>query len=101
MGLTAPEKGQPYIEGDNWKIWIEDGREGWLHDGWDFTALRMLNSEFPVERLVDEYDGHHTITWATRFGPLFHDALEFLAKWGIKAEGVNIPESGGEIGTID
>ena len=98
MGFREPEKGAPYIKGDNWTIWIERGDEAWLHDGWDFTALEMLNSEFPAERLVKEYDERHIITWMTRFGPLWDDVLEFLHKWGIKAEGVNIPVPTGERG---
>jgi hypothetical protein len=91
----------PKIVGDNWVLWVVDGRLGWYHDGWDFTAYNMVNAEFPAERLVAEYDEKHIITWGTRFGPLWEDVLEFLHKRGIKAEGVNLPEMGGERGPYD
>ncbi|NBW09350.1 MAG: hypothetical protein EBR82_15125 [Caulobacteraceae bacterium] len=96
-----PEEGTPRIVGDNWVLWVVDGRLGWYHDGWDFTAYNMVNAEFPTERLVAEYDEQHIITWGTRFGPLWEDVLEFLHKWGIKAEGVNIPKMDGERGPYD
>lgn len=89
------------IVGDGWKLWVEDGRGGWEFEGAPWEIYDMVSSEFPAERLVEEYDGRHIVTWGTRFGPLWEDVLEFLTKWGVKAEGVDVPEFAGEQGPFD
>lgn len=91
---------QPKIVGDGWELYIQDGFIGWEINGLQYEILDMVNSEFPPEKIVDEYDEKHVVVWGTRFGPLYEDTLEFLHKWGVKCDGVNIPEMDGESGPI-
>lgn len=100
---------EPKIVGDGWTLHIEEGYLGWdisapdggIPDAAGFKILGMVKEEFPAQRIVDEYDEKHIITWGTRFGPLYDDALEFLHKWGVKCEGVDLPEMEGESGPYD
>lgn len=99
----------PRIVGDGWVLHIEDGFIGWelshpsggVPNADAFRILAMASDEFPAKRIVDEYDGKHVVVWGTRFGPLYEDALAFLRKWGVKCEGVDIPEMQGERGPYD
>lgn len=91
----------PKIVGQTWELSITDGRGGWEFDGWPSQIRKMVNDEFPPERIVEQYDEKHIITWGTRFGPLYDDVLEFLAKWGVEARGVDLPKMEGENGPRD
>lgn len=99
----------PRIVGDGWVLYVEDGFIGWelshpsrgVPNADAFRILAMVNDEFPSQRIVDEYEEKHTVVWGTRFGPLYEDTINFLRTWGVKCEGVDIPEMQGERGPYD
>jgi hypothetical protein len=91
----------PKIVGDSWELWVEDSHTGWKFLGHPFSIYEMIDKEFPCERLIDEYDEKHIITWGTKFGPLWKDVLTFIKQKGIKARGIALPKMQGERGPSD
>lgn len=89
------------IVGKNWELWPEEDAPFWHFEGEPPEIFDMVLTEFPEERLYQEYFGRHYVQWGTQYGPLFEDVLRMFETWGIKAEGVDLPKRTGESGVYD
>lgn len=93
-----------HIEGAGWNAWVAEGYPLWeVRDERGDQVVEiynMISSEFPADRILEEYLEKFVITHGNRLGPLYEEVVAFLERWGVKATAVNI-EYGGEDGPAD
>ncbi len=92
---------KPKIVGKKWEIWLDEDCYLWDFAGDGLEISKMLAEEFPSSLIYESYRDRYAAAWGTRFGPLYEDSLAFLRKWGVKCEGVDLPELNGEAGPAD
>lgn len=81
--IDAAGPGRPFIHAEGWYAWLDYDTMGWAADEPEKAPLKMMAEGFP-RPVIDKYvDDDKTLR------ELYADVVEFLEKWGVKADVVD------------